>query len=38
MSFFEEEQALGLVGEQELKEEEESWCGEEARGDDDEGM
>lgn len=27
-----------MVGEQELKEEEESWCGEEARGDEDEGM
>lgn len=32
------ENALRLGGEEELKEEEESWCGEEARGDEDDGI
>lgn len=32
------EGALGLVGEQEVNEEAESWCGEEARGDEDDGI
>lgn len=37
-SFLDGKHVPGLGGEEEWKEEEESWCGEEARGDEDEGM